>query len=446
MSSRQSVSLPVIYSVDNGILTLLDELADWLGEAATNHSNVPWQGRHDEGTFLTSWKDYYRITKDPRVIRLAKNLRDSFVEWARSNMLHGYHKRADVHHGTEHYVIFLNWLSEIEQKDKLTNDAIIDAAHHIGNWVDEISCWYDWDGKRFVSVRLGTEYTGDEGLNIVDHLRFVHLALIAYRIFREDQYLDWACQYGSEWAKTIVDSAEVPVHLDSGEKARQDYQKALNSFLGAAPKNFGNIARIECHVASGTPQLFVKLWQHTGNELFSQATKKLILPLRYELSDPYANPVGVLFSLYRRTFKDTSFDEQILDTIGPCPKLSNLQHAKFGIQTDLEWENLKGIGKRKDMPAWYMIDKNGKEYRYTLPSTAALMLGYEITGEENYAIVAITLALAKLRLARNVFPDGRKHGCSSRSIAAICIGHGRNWGAGDVSSILSNPQVSKILD
>jgi len=445
MTARQSIPLPIIDSIDEGIQFLLNEMADWLGEAAESHYNVSWQGGHDEGTFLTSWEDYYRLTKESRVIRLAVKLRDSFLEWARSNMVHGYHKRQDAHHGTEHYIIFLNWLSKIDPGDRLTYNAIIDASHHIGNWIGGIPRWYDWDSKRFVSVYLGTEHTGNEGLNIVDHLRFVHLALIAYRISKEDQYLEWACQYGSEWAKAIVDGAQVPMYLDSGEDAGEDCQKALASFLGAAPKDFAKISRVECHVASGTPQLFIELWQRTENGLFSHAAKKLILSLMSELSDPYANPVGVLFSLYRRTFKDTSFDEQFLDAIGSCPRLCELQHAKLGIQTDMKWVDLRGIGRRKDMPGWYLIENNGKQHLCTSASPAALMLAYEITGEENYAIIAVTLALAKLKLARKVFTDGREHGCSSRSIAAICRGHGRNWGAGDVSSVLSNPLVSKIF-
>jgi hypothetical protein len=46
-----------------------------------------------------------------------------------------------------------------------------------------------------------------------------------------------------------------------------------------------------------------------------------------------------------------------------------------------------------------------------------------------------------LQLARQVYPDGRHHGCTARSIAAVCRGHGRCWGIGVVSVVLTIPAI-----
>jgi hypothetical protein len=52
------------------------------------------------------------------------------------------------------------------------------------------------------------------------------------------------------------------------------------------------------------------------------------------------------------------------------------------------------------------------------------------------ALRAVDLACAYFRLARAVYPDGRRHGCSARTVSAIARGHGRCNNAGMVTAVL----------
>lgn len=444
MQSIETIAMPTVTSAQDGVRQLLAEMSDWLTEALDRHLALPWQGGHDEGTFATSWAQYYDLTGDERVMRLARALRDGAVEWGKTNFTHGYHRRQEAHHGPEHWAIFLAWVHRLDPQDEKTNDAILDAAHHIGNWVEGVPRWYRWEVRRFVSTHLGTEHVGDDRTNIAEHLRFVRIALLAYAITRGAQYLAFAREYAGEWAAAITASPEIPVHLDSGDEARAKFESARKQFLGAAPRTYEALARHESHIASGTPALFMRLWKMTGDERCGEAAKRLILPLVDELRDPYGHPTGVLFSKYRERVADRSLDDRIVAAIGAPPALDDRGVRTLGIATHVEWGRLVGIGKRIDMPAWHFVGTDGEEHACDWPSPAALMLACEVTGDKAYAAAASTLALARLRLARRVYPDGREHGCGSRTIAAVCRGHGRNWGAGNVSGVLGSPVARRL--
>ena len=45
-------------------------------------------------------------------------------------------------------------------------------------------------------------------------------------------------------------------------------------------------------------------------------------------------------------------------------------------------------------------------------------------------------------MGRGVYPDGRDHGCSARSVNAIARGHGRENHAGMITAVL-DPLVKK---
>jgi hypothetical protein len=433
-----TTQLPQRTTLAEAVGLLLAELGDWLGEADARHRGVPWQGIHDEGTFLTAWAPYYALTGDERVRTLARAIGDSALSWWAANGRHGYHPRQEAHHGPEHFTIFLDWLLQLDPDDGRLREAIGDAAHHIVRELPGVPPWYEPREKRFLSAYIGTAEVGDDGLNMIDHLRFVYLALQAHAISGDEAYLAFARSYAGEWATAVAEGELAPLYLAS-DTAHQQYQSALGAFLGAAPKTFGPLERIECHVASGAPQLFLRLWRLTGEELFLRAAKRLILPLVPELADPYANPAGYLLSVYRRATGDRSRDAAILAAIGPPPTFP--VGARLTIEPEATWGESRGIGKREDMPRWRLLGPN-EEVLPLPPSPAALMLAAEISGDGRYAVAAAELALAKLRLARLVYRDGRHHGCTARSVAAICRGHGRCWGAGDVASVLFHPLVS----
>ena len=93
---------------------------------------------------MQSWWGYHQLFGDARVIEFGYMLRDGFAAWARENMTHGFYHTGEVHHQTEIFSCFLCrlWLTE---PDDLTAELIVDAAHHIGNWVEGLPAWYDHD-------------------------------------------------------------------------------------------------------------------------------------------------------------------------------------------------------------------------------------------------------------------------------------------------------------
>jgi hypothetical protein len=461
MSFDAVVPFPLIDSPAQGLRALLAELEDWLVDALPRHNATPWGGGHDEGTFLTSWAGYHELTGDARVLDLAVSLRDAFLDWAAGHLVHGYWPRQEVHHGPEHFVIFLAWLARIHPGDRATADAILDAAEHAGNWVPDVPPWYDWDADRFRSTHLGTEHVGDDGLNVTAHLRLARLSLDAWRLSADDRYRDLASRYAGCWADALLAAPEAPLTLDEGrgdaplppppepltaaESRRPDaYEAARKRFLGAAPRRRGPVERIESYIADGAPDLFLELHEVTRDARFAEAFRRLVTPLVAELADPCAHPAGRLVALWRRTFSDHSRDEAIVETVGPCPDPAVLSGMSLAVRAHVDWEEQGGVGKRRDMPGWFVVGAEGHEELCRIPSPAALALCHEITGETPWAVVAFQLALARLQLARRVFPDGREHGCGSRSVAAACRGHGRNWGDGDVSTLLADPALRAL--
>ena len=70
------------------------------------------------------------------------------------------------------------------------------------------------------------------------------------------------------------------------------------------------------------------------------------------------------------------------------------------------------------------------------PSPSTLGLAYKLTKNDEIMDLGLIYARKILNAYLNQFPDGRTHGCGSKSVHAACVGHGRNWGSGYISSIL----------
>ncbi len=427
-----------------GLAMLLQELGDWLHMVMPGHLDQDWQGIHDEGTFLTAWAGYYAYTQDPGVPELATDLFDKWDRWAQDHFLHGYHPTQEVHHGTEHFLIFLDWLHRIAPHNARIRAALEDGVHHIGNWAEEAPPWFDWKTQRYVSYSLGTQEVGAEGFNFVDHLRLLHMAMSGYRATANARYLDLGLRYGRVWAAAIRDLPEMPLFLDANAQSEAQYAGLLQSFLKAAPQDLTPFARLENHIASGSPKLLRELGEATGATVFHQAALRLGRECVNHLTSPIANPAGqVACSLLE-------------DGLGPADLgISDATFAHWDAQHDLEGQILaididrppdgpESIGYRFDMPTYFVMGRDGTQHPLRMPAPANLMLAWSITGQETFAVDACCLALGKLRLARQAFRDGRHHGCTARSVAATVRGHGRCWGAGDVSSVLAHPGAQRV--
>ena len=436
----ETTELTPATSINDGVRLLLDELAAWLDNALDRHLALDWQGIHDEATFVTAWAGYHAYTGDERVKELALDLFAKWQHWAESNLVHGYFPRQEVHHGTEHFIIFLDWLCRIAPERDDVAAALEDAAHHAGNWGDGAPDWYDPERNRYLSYDLGTVQTGCEGFNFVDHMRMVHLAMAAWHATRGDRYLDLARAYARTWADAIVDSDDIPLFLDPDLHTEAELEQLLQSFLKAAPQQINGHARVENHVASGTPKALLDVWRATADDGCRRAALKLARACVPYLASPVANPAGHVLSLVLRAGADPASlgldDNPFPDADAWRP----LDGGSMTIRTEPGSPWCDSLGYRFDLPAWQLrgSDNTPIEER---PAPGNLVLAWELSGREAYALDACTIALGRLRLARNTFRDGRHHGCTAQSIAATVRGHGRCWGIGDVSAVLANPAV-----
>lgn len=425
-------------SIVAGASHLLGEFTAWLDDRFVLHRDAPWRGGHDEGSFAIAWLDYYSWTLDQRVPELLGTLLAKSSEWIASNHVHGYAPKQEAHHGIEHALLFL---APIHRRLGLDLAAIglIDTAHHIGNWVDKVPPWYDWDRHRFRSCDIGSVHVGDEGLNIPEHLRFAAVAWEAHRITGERQYFDLATAYSREWAKAIANEERIPLVLDEGEAGDEAWMAARNRFMGAAPEDVDPpIHRVESLLASGAVHLFLDLHTETGDQTLLAATHRMLDLVVQELADPYADPAGDVLARYRRATGDSRYDEEAMVRIGSP---ATYRPARQILTVGYDWGPLFGLGKRRDMLRWTYVGEDHEEvdlHAVSERTPAANILAYEITGDERYAVRALTLAANRLRVARQALPDGRKNGCSAKSVSAVVHGHGRNFFAGSASPVLGS--------
>lgn len=423
-----------------GVQQLLDELGCWLGDVIESHMALDWQGTHDEATFVTAWAGYYAYTRDPRVPQLALNLFDKWHDWAETNLVHGYFPRQEVHHGTEHFTIFLDWLRQVAGEREDVANALEDGAHHIGNWCRAVPNWYDYDSKRFLSYELGTSHVGCEGFNFVDHIRLVHLAIAAWRATGRARYRGLALDYMTVWAEAINSSGHIPLYLDPEQHSQAELEKLLRSFLKAAPQSIDRHAKVENHVASGTPKALLDVWLETQDESCLQAAVKIARACVPYLNSPIANPAGHILSRMLTSGTSRNALDLDQDLFPNADTWNDLNDCFMSMrpQPGSCWH--KHLGYRFDLPTWQLLGKQDQEIPER-PAPGNLMLAWELTGEVRFAIDACTIALGRLRLARTTLRDGRHHGCTAQSIAATVRGHGRCWGIGDVAAVLSNPTI-----
>jgi hypothetical protein len=436
------VPWPKSGSADEAADILADELEDWILSAVERHRDRPWQGIHDEGTFASSWFAFHMIRPREEIRRFLISLRDSFLDWANTGYYHGYYPRHEVHHGPENVLYFQSRFAALDPEDPVTRDIIEDVAHHAGNWAGGVPEWFDWDTRTFRSVILGTrdiDPSPARAVNIAEHFRFVLIALASYRLTENRRYLDWAEAYARNWLDAFERHQDVPVALHpamSESELGERFSRIRKSFLGAAPSDLGRrINRVESHVANGTIDALLDLYYLTGRDIYSTWARRLLRELVPTLAGTHNHPTGLLLMKHRVLTGDTSLDDGIMGVLGEVPR-DNV--AEYSWEPSHTWthEERTGPGKRHDMIRWMIRREGGEWMPDTSPSPAALMLAFQISGDDGFAKRSLELACARLRAAKENFDDGRKHGCADRTVSAVVRGNGRCHNAGNVTGSL----------
>ncbi len=465
----------------------------WIDRSLQRHRAIPYQGGHDEGTFISSWLGYHQLFGAPDVLDFARFFRDGFAEWADENMVHGFYPEGEAHHQTEIFTFFLCRLWQVAPDEK-TAELVVDAAHHVGNWVEGFPEWYDHDRHRFLSWHIGTERIGgpeSRGYEVPDHFRLIQLVLSAHDITGEQRYLDLACGYADRWAEAIMEAPvdEPPTVLRSGEVAVDEDE--VSSAIGGHHHGDSALERVEPHVPAGTVDVLLDLYSLTGENRYCDAARRICEALVPALGDPYSNPPGALLSRYRTQTGDTSLDDAAIEQmeggieetlaglegmlhllertrvsgyalaanrlyasladnpfaegrldsaaeyyerlVGERPAMGRRAETPVLVVETLNRKPVAGIGKRRDMIRWAWENEMGALRQTSALPPPTLMLAWQILGDEAMAESALGTVADRVALASSSLQDGRHHGCAGSTVGAVTSGHGRDGGYGNVT-------------
>jgi len=403
-------------------------IAAWIALSMEQQRQVAWRGGHDEGSFVASWFGYYLLTGERAVLDFLRWLSDGFRGWAETHLIHGYYPEGEVHHQPENFIFFLPRLWHADP-DPRTAWALADAAHHAGNWVADIPPWYDWGLHRFRSWRLGTREVAacpPHDIERPDHFRIIQMVLCAYRATADDRYVELAADFCRRWAREIVDSDLLPALRPFTEGRPDAYPQAFRDAALASPEQ-----RLELHISAGTVDALLDLFSLTGDESLSRAARKILASALDYLARPYSHPLAAALSRYRVDTGDTSLDGDIAARV---PGAESGGAAGMLIARP-SGPHPMGIGQRRDQVRWLLAEDGSRWPPDERPSPPALVLAYDVTGDDAFASQAMIMAAERMELAA-ALRDGRRHGCAGGTASAVASGHGRNAGIGEVTGVL----------
>lgn len=417
------------------------EMDAWLKQSQQLDPLGKNRGGEDEANYALAWFPHYLVTGSAAVRAHFATLRDQLAAWVASDCLHGYERVAEAHHGTEPFLLFLPRFLGLFPDDPQAAAILADAAEHIGNWVPEIPAWYDYDRDAFRGYHLGTERVGEDPAyanELAEHFRFLHIALAAYRVTGEERYREWALRYGRRRAGQIAATPEGPLPLmwapDGTPVYARDIDTEARRKTSAQSHHAAGdpLAGVEVLLASGAIYALGDLFGHTGEAVFRDAARRIAVPLVAELGRPYADPGAAAVGYYRRAFHDSALDEAIRGQIAAMPAEQPGDLALIAPERrERRWP---GVGMRNDMLYWGVWNpEDGAVTPTREPSTAALTLAYQLTGDTAYARRAFRAAATKLMMARRILRGGREHADMGGAVCSVAAGHGRNWGIGAVT-------------
>ncbi len=421
-------------------IDLRGEMDRWLKQSMALDPPGPNGGGEDEANYTLAWFPHYLVTGDETVLKHFGDMKSALAGWVERECLHGYEPEAEAHHGTEPFLLFLPRYIELVPDDQEARSMLIDAAEHIGNWVEEIPAWYDYDRDTFCGYYVGSRTVHNDAetaYEVAEHFRFIHIALAAYRITGEEHYLDWSLRYGRKRAERIT-AAQSPMPLlwdleGNGLGEAEVEKRNLHRIAAHGTHHLSGdpLAGIENLLASGVIYALGDLYHLSGDTIFRDAAKQIVEPLVESVLDPYHDPGAAAISYYRWTFKDTVFDQWICEQLSEMPLPP--RHLALIFPQEVRRRE-PGVGRRADMAYWGEWSDDGSVQPIREPSTAAMTLAYQITGNPEFAIRAFRSASTRLTMARRVLRGGREHADMGGAVCSVAAGHGRNWGHGAVTS------------
>ena len=434
--SHRSADLQACFA---GYSALRAELSDWLAQSVRCDGPGPNGGGEDEANYALAWFPHYLVTREPAIAERFRDLLAALAAWVDTRCFHGYEPEAEAHHGTEPFILFLPRYLALFPRDPTAVRLLLDAAEHVGNWCTDVPDWFDYRRGCFRSFHIGSRVVGDDprfAFELAEHVRFLHLALAAYRVSGDARYLEWADRYGTVWARRIAAAEDrFPLLWTQAGEPVHEAQAAGQPIAAAAGAGHhvadDPLAGLENLLASGAMHALGDLYDACGAERYRTAARRLAEPLVAELADPYGDPAAAALGYYRQTFGDRSLDDAIRAQFGRFAPASSRPLAM--VFPEEQRRRVPGVGRRNDMIHWTEWHEDGSTRPTRAPCTAALTLAYRMTGNADYAARALDTAARKLVMARRVLRGGREHADMGGAICSVAAGHGRNWGAGAVT-------------
>ena len=409
-------------------------------EAINSFGKTLYQG--DNANYCISLFQNNLIEPNENSKYFLSEIGNCLLNWSNNNLYNGYFKMEDVHHGTELFLGFLPRYIDLFPEDENAKQLILKVADFIGNWKTGVDNWFDYKKNNFKSWYLGSEGIHENNLfkyNTADHLRLIHITLLAWELTSDERYLQLSKDYSREIADKIVKSlGNVPVAWDNNWKEYfySNMESKEEQFLAANHHHLPNnsLSGIENLLASGAIYIFGYLYRITMEEVFYKASNLMLKKLLPILTNPYSDVVGANFNYYRHTYSDASFDKKILDLINYIPEY-NEDELMLGFPEEQKIR-LDGVGNRKDMIYWYNINKQNLEESKE-PPTSFFTLLYNISGEMKHIERAFKTGARKIKITSDFLRSGYEHSDSGKLYSSFISGHGRNWGVGTITGCYS---------
>ena len=385
---------------------------------------------HEAGGQCRVWFPHYRVRGRADMLARMRAILDARLAWAGEHLFHGYVDCHEVHHEPETFLYFQTPLMHLTGDAKAVA-AVEDLGHHVGNWIEEVPAWYDWETHSFRSTWLGTRdiravppYDYQEA----NHFRFVAIGLGAYVGTGDARYLALAEDYAGRWCDHI-------------EACASQGEPIVCSILpeGAVRKEMGYGGRIKDALEAGVYPTFYEtvatntsydimivlldLYRLTGTDRYREAARAIVAQFfdhmdeagrpasRFsngewvgsapqgswiglnadDAEDPLRTALGGSNDLlvrmaekYRAVTGDTAFDQAMLrwaETVDETSRLPDqLQmsllvaaHRMTGDARYLERAcemSIRGVAVTEANSRWHQCDSSGR-YGFKYPADAA---------------------------------------------------------------------------
>lgn len=403
-----------IYSVQWGLneLELRRQMKNWIKGAIRRQSGIEWRGGHDEGSFTCSWGNYYKLSGDESVKEFLIWLRDSYKRWSEKHHFHGFQEGPGDHcnHAFETAEEFITSLYDMDPEDRVNAEILEDIAHHVGNWVEGIPAWYDWEKHRFVSHWLGTKVVRNYppyDFELAGHARIGTVVIYAYKATRDPKYLEWCEDYANKWADIIersegrIPMVTYPKELPPDERMRIynfDREKVGDPYVGDL------WAKVTTHVV----RFLLKVYEFIKKPRYLDAVKKAISIYEGVLEE---DKLVNLYLEYQEITGQEIYKDKLMRWYEN--RISPFLQEKLQVPDCL-------IISRKYGRAFGFNDGRGNIIVYKGPTPTMFLNGFKVSGDVECLNRAMAIAAGQLYLVTYSTRDGREHGCASHRFIHGC--------------------------